>query len=196
MSDVSQGPGWWLASDNKWYPPESASGYQAPTGESVGQVPGMVPNYPTNPNVTFVAVAKDVLGRPYAGWWSRVGATLIDGILLSLIGGVIGLAFAKGSSAGSVIAAALTLVYGALMIANKGGTLGNMAVGTMVVDAKTGAPVTPAKAWGRAAMDFLFKFGIFLFAIPTLLDYLWPLWDRQNQTLHDKAAGTVVVKKA
>jgi uncharacterized membrane protein HdeD (DUF308 family) len=23
MSDVSQGPGWWLASDGKWYPPES-----------------------------------------------------------------------------------------------------------------------------------------------------------------------------
>ncbi|MDR3648542.1 MAG: cyclic nucleotide-binding domain-containing protein [Acidimicrobiales bacterium] len=22
MSDVSQGPGWWLASDSKWYPPE------------------------------------------------------------------------------------------------------------------------------------------------------------------------------
>jgi hypothetical protein len=24
MSDVSQGPGWWLASDGKWYPPEQA----------------------------------------------------------------------------------------------------------------------------------------------------------------------------
>ncbi len=26
MSDVSQGPGWWLASDGKWYPPEQAPG--------------------------------------------------------------------------------------------------------------------------------------------------------------------------
>jgi hypothetical protein len=25
MSDTSQGPGWWLASDGKWYPPEAAS---------------------------------------------------------------------------------------------------------------------------------------------------------------------------
>ena len=24
MSDSSQGPGWWLASDGKWYPPETA----------------------------------------------------------------------------------------------------------------------------------------------------------------------------
>ena len=26
MSDVSQGPGWWLASDGKWYSPEQAPG--------------------------------------------------------------------------------------------------------------------------------------------------------------------------
>ena len=29
MSDASQGPGWWQASDGKWYPPEQAPGYQA-----------------------------------------------------------------------------------------------------------------------------------------------------------------------
>jgi len=32
MSDFSQGPGWWQASDGKWYPPEQASGYQPPPG--------------------------------------------------------------------------------------------------------------------------------------------------------------------
>lgn len=39
MSDVSQGPGWWQASDGKWYPPESApstppqpQGFGAPGG--------------------------------------------------------------------------------------------------------------------------------------------------------------------
>ena len=26
MSDTSQGPGWWQASDGKWYPPEQAAG--------------------------------------------------------------------------------------------------------------------------------------------------------------------------
>ena len=29
MSEVSQGPGWWLASDGRWYPPEQAPGYPA-----------------------------------------------------------------------------------------------------------------------------------------------------------------------
>ena len=26
MSDTSQGPGWWQASDGKWYPPEQSPG--------------------------------------------------------------------------------------------------------------------------------------------------------------------------
>ena len=30
MSDVSQGPSWWQASDGKWYPPEQARGYAPP----------------------------------------------------------------------------------------------------------------------------------------------------------------------
>src|ERR1035441_5657103 len=30
MSDVSNGPGWWQASDGKWYPPEQQPNYEAP----------------------------------------------------------------------------------------------------------------------------------------------------------------------
>lgn len=30
MSDTSQGPGWWLASDGKWYPPQDAAGGSIP----------------------------------------------------------------------------------------------------------------------------------------------------------------------
>jgi hypothetical protein len=30
MSDASQGPGWWVASDGKWYPPESHPDYLPP----------------------------------------------------------------------------------------------------------------------------------------------------------------------
>ena len=35
MSDVSQGPGWWLASDGKWYPPQQA----APTAPAAPAAP-------------------------------------------------------------------------------------------------------------------------------------------------------------
>jgi uncharacterized RDD family membrane protein YckC len=35
-----------------------------------------------------------------------------------------------------------------------------------------------------------------LFAgLMALLDYLWPLWDKKRQALHDRAAGTVVVER-
>jgi hypothetical protein len=45
MSDTSQGPGWWQASDGKWYPPEQAPG-AAPTGPAPGGPP---PGYGTPP---------------------------------------------------------------------------------------------------------------------------------------------------
>jgi len=35
MSDTSQGPGWWLASDGRWYPPQSAPA-PPPLGSSQG----------------------------------------------------------------------------------------------------------------------------------------------------------------
>lgn len=35
MSDVSQGPGWWQASDGRWYPPEQAPRPQPPPGAPV-----------------------------------------------------------------------------------------------------------------------------------------------------------------
>ena len=41
-----------------------------------------------------------------------------------------------------------------------------------------------------------FFFGGFLILIATLLDLLWPIWDRNNQALHDKLVGTHVVQGA
>ncbi len=47
MSDTSQGPGWWLASDGKWYSPEQAPGYEpAPVPATA---PGAVPHPGTMP---------------------------------------------------------------------------------------------------------------------------------------------------
>lgn len=36
MSDMSQGPGWWQASDDKWYPPEAARGAPTSTPQAEG----------------------------------------------------------------------------------------------------------------------------------------------------------------
>ena len=44
MSDVSRGPGWWLASNGKWYPPESHPAVRTP--EPPNQSPLAVPEIP------------------------------------------------------------------------------------------------------------------------------------------------------
>jgi len=44
MSDVPQGPGWWIASDGKWYPPEQHPGYQPlPPPTAPGSAGGPTP---------------------------------------------------------------------------------------------------------------------------------------------------------
>jgi hypothetical protein len=42
---------------------------------------------------------------------------------------------------------------------------------------------------------YAFTWVVGLFVGPLILiDYLWPLWDGQNQTLHDKVVDSIVVK--
>lgn len=36
MSDISRGPGWWRASDGRWYPPETHPNYRRPSTQSPG----------------------------------------------------------------------------------------------------------------------------------------------------------------
>jgi hypothetical protein len=47
MSDTSQGPGWWEASDGKWYPPEQAPG--APAADSGAAGYQAAPGYGAQP---------------------------------------------------------------------------------------------------------------------------------------------------
>jgi len=39
MSEQSQGPGWWQASDGKWYPPEQAPAAPPPSTQPIGATP-------------------------------------------------------------------------------------------------------------------------------------------------------------
>ena len=50
MSDVSQGPGWWQASDGKWYAPELHPDYQPPAAEPpAAEPPAVDPTQPIAP---------------------------------------------------------------------------------------------------------------------------------------------------
>jgi hypothetical protein len=63
MSDTSQGPGWWLASDGKWYPPELWTGPPG-TGPAAPTVAPAQPAYgAAQPSSAYPTVAPG----PYPG---------------------------------------------------------------------------------------------------------------------------------
>lgn len=142
---------------------------------------------------------------------SRLVARIIDvaivvagaGIVLGLVTGVqslVDLDHGTGQVIGivtAVIALAVVIlgpfVYEWLMLARSAATVGKRIMKLRVVDARARTPVTSGGAAARAV-----SYGV-LNAIPlvTLLDKLWLLWDKPNQQrLHDKPAGTVVVHAA
>jgi uncharacterized RDD family membrane protein YckC len=49
-------------------------------------------------------------------------------------------------------------------------------------------------ATGRRPGRYLITVVFGIFYIPALLDYLWPLWDKRNQALHDKVVNSIVVR--
>jgi uncharacterized RDD family membrane protein YckC len=82
-------------------------------------------------------------------------------------------------------------IYDTVMIGSRNQTLGKMAVGIKVVGADDRAPIGYVRAFRR----WLSTAALWaLFTVPGVVDHLWPLRDRRNQTLHDKLARSVVVR--
>ena len=133
----------------------------------------------------------------YVGFWARVGASLVDTLLLCVI-----------------LYPVLTLVYGraywsdpdlikgpvdfivqlvlpaiaivAFWIARQA-TPGKMLIHARIVDAETGEPPKRGQAIRRYVGYYasLFGLGLGFFSVA---------WDRRKQGWHDKLAGTVVVR--
>jgi uncharacterized RDD family membrane protein YckC len=160
-----------------------------------------VPSYPSDAAEREAEVATPAAERDYAGWWSRVGALLIDTLLLAvpfvaIIVAVAATADENDDAAWGLAGVAYLLsfvvpfVYFTFMHGGeRGQTIGKRATGIRVVD-KDGGRLGHGRALGRYA--FMFVLGIF--AVPLLLDYLWPLWDDKNQALHDKVVNSLVVR--
>ena len=134
----------------------------------------------------------------YVGFWARVGAALIDTVVLLVI-----------------ITPALVAVYGWQYFTAEGlvqgpadvliswafpalaciwlwhklrATPGKMLIGAEVVDADTGQAMT----LGQSVIRYL---GYFVSTIPLGLGLLWVAFDPRKQGWHDKMANTVVVRK-
>ena len=140
---------------------------------------------------SFAPVGVDV---PLAGWGVRAVGAIVDGVIVGIvIYGVAVAAHLRSRSAFAYLDLAANFVYSFALIGFWGRTLGMRMLGLEAVDGLDGRfPIGPVKAAVRsfaAAVLTLVPF------VGSLLDLLWPLWDPRNQTLHDKAAGTVVLRR-
>ena len=160
---------------------------------------------PTEPVVGEPAAEAPAVAT--ADFRSRAGAAFVDffvrmAILLaaSLVGALVS---AGGAETATVATQAVTiagvvgaLLYAPIMIARTGGqTVGHRAVGTRIVR-QDGSDLTAGMAGIREVLvkGVLFEgLAVFLAFVPTLLNYLWPLWDDRDEALHDKVCSTRVV---
>jgi uncharacterized RDD family membrane protein YckC len=180
----------------RWLPPTDARPDPGAYAPWPGQEPG--PGAPAAP------------GRaPDAEYMQRVGAAVVDffvRLALVLAGTLLGaIAYAGGETAGGVgIIVGLVvggvlgaLVYAPYMLATRQGqTFGHKATNTRVVMVD-GTRLTGRRAFVREVLvkGLLFEsLGSFLFLIPTVLNYVWPLFDERNEALHDKICATRVVE--
>ena len=70
-------PGWWLASDGRWYPPTTQPGYAQPSGYGFG---------PAQPRRSSgLAVASLALGITWVGWIGSVLAVVFGHVALANI---------------------------------------------------------------------------------------------------------------
>jgi uncharacterized RDD family membrane protein YckC len=95
-----------------------------------------------------------------------------------------------------LVAALLAFGYDWLQHGLWGQTLGKRALGTKVVTANGHARIGGGAACGRAAVYAIVSNLPYVGSLFWLINVLWLTWDQRRQCLHDKAAGTVVVKKS
>lgn len=181
MSDASQGPGWWQASDGKWYPPEQHPQYQ----------PQPTPATPTTPPIP---APPPVPGYGYAvppGMFVDPGSNVVlpQGVMLASVGRRIGAYFL------SIVLVIVTLVIGyviwGLVLWGKGTSPAFRVLGLRcwVVEEKR-----PAGFWRMALRNIVG--GIvqsILGWITGLVSLILFLARSDHRSLPDLVGGTVVI---
>ena len=136
----------------------------------------------------------------FVGFGARFGAKIIDWVLMWAVGAVINMIF-YGSIMGPTNPAQVSfptmglvtllnflipLIYQTAFLYWRGQTIGKMALGIKVVTPE-GAGLGLGKCIGRPLAEILS--GCLL-----LIGYLMVLWDPEKRALHDRLAGTRVIK--
>lgn len=145
---------------------------------------------------------KHIQRAHYAGFWRRLGATLLDMVLfISLLSPVLYLVYGQEYFAWAQNHSLLLQTYAPLeFLLNKvlavilllvfwhinGATPGKRLLHCRVVDAATGSPLT----WRQALLRIL---GYAVSILTFYIGFLWIALDKRKQGLHDKIARTAVI---
>jgi uncharacterized RDD family membrane protein YckC len=169
--------------------------------------------YPASPApVPYAAPQTYGAQTTYAGFWIRLAARLIDGVILgipfALLFGVI--AVAAGVFAGNTnstnqnTSGAAAAVFGGFFIllylcflvitlgywiyfwGTSGATLGMRLLRLRVIDANTGATIGYARAVVRLLMTVVNSWACYI-------GWIWVAFDPRKQGWHDKVANSVVI---
>jgi uncharacterized RDD family membrane protein YckC len=133
----------------------------------------------------------------YVGFWARVGAALIDSVLLMMI--ILPALYwwygpeyfdAPNAVAGP-LDVVLNWVFPAVAVVAfwiyRQATPGKIVIGARIVDADSGQPPSTGQLIGR-------YFGYYVSIIPLCLGLIWVAFDKRKQGWHDKLARTVVIR--
>lgn len=139
---------------------------------------------------------SDTDGLEYVGFWIRVGAALVDTLVMLAAAMLLVLVFGGGMDwdlgpdqglvsllANWIAPFVLTVLFWKFRQA----TPGKMLWGAHIVDARTGLPPSTGQMVGR-------YLGYFVSTLGLGLGFIWVAFDARKQGWHDKLAGTVVVR--
>lgn len=192
------------------------SGEQPNQPPQYGQQPqyGQPPKYGQMPPVSSQGYGPPQPAYPYASWISRVGAYLLDylivplpGVIVAIIGAVIafsgaevttyddGTVTTEGANSVGLLVIGIGIVLTLLIEVwnyvfrqgNTGQSLGKKWLGISVVRESDGVPLGPPVALLRWILEAILGGACFL-------NYLWPLWDSKSQCWHDMIVRSVVIR--
>src|SRR5512145_258701 len=133
----------------------------------------------------------------YVGFWPRVGAALIDTLLIlfitvPLVTAIYGRQYWDSTAwihgpADFLINWVLPAIAVVLFWVYRQATPGKIAISARIVDAETGGKPSTGQLVGR-------YLAYYVSIIPFMAGILWVAFDPRKQGWHDKLAGTVVVR--
>ena len=128
----------------------------------------------------------DEFSVTYATFWQRLGAMLIDGLILAIFTLLMDSLLLEHQS--NILEVIVGWLYFSLQESGSAqATLGKRALGIKVTNSQ-GARISFGQATGR-------HFGKIVSTLIIFIGFLMVLWDEKRQALHDKMASTFIVQK-